>query len=216
VRPPAWTLAAGATGLLSSALFSSVLQLDRPRFVFAHTVVVLGFTILYCRSARIVLRDQVRRRWLSGIVGGLGFGILLVRGVLRQPASAAPGGGELVAALLWLGLVYGLADALLLSVLPVLGIYASRGSELRRGFTYRLRWGAAAMGGSLFVTALYHFGFAEFRGVGLAQPLIGNAIVTASYLLTGSPLSPTMAHVIMHGAAVMRGPDTTIQLPPHF
>jgi len=216
VRPLGLTLAAGITGLLSSGVFSSLLQLDRPWFVLAHTVVVLGFTILYCRRARIVVRDQIRRRWLSGIVGGLGVGVFLVGGVLQQHASAAPAGGELAAALLWLGLVYGLTDALLLSVLPVLDIYGSHGSELRRGFTYRLRWGAAAVVGSLGVTALYHLGFAEFRGVALVQPLIGNAIVTASYLLTGSPLAPTIAHVMMHGAAVLHGPDTTIQLPPHF
>ena len=216
MRPLPLTLAAGATGLLSSGVFSALLRLDRPWFVLAHTVVVLGFTILYCRRARIVVRDQIRRRWLSGVVGGLGFGTILVRGVLEQPASAAPDGGELAGALLWLGLIYGLADAVLLSVLPVLVIYGSRGSELRRGFTYRLHWGAAALVGSLVVTALYHLGFAEFRGVALMQPLIGNAIVTASYLLTGSPLAPTIAHVIMHGGAVLHGPDTTVQLPPHW
>jgi len=33
------------------------------------------------------------------------------------------------------------------------------------------------------------------------QPLIGNAIVTASYLLTGNPLAPVIAHVLIHGAA---------------
>jgi hypothetical protein len=50
----------------------------------------------------------------------------------------------------------------------------------------------------------------------LIQPLIGNAIVTAGYLLTGSPLAAIISHVIMHGAAVVHGMETTVQLPPHY
>ena len=59
-------------------------------------------------------------------------------------------------------------------------------------------------------------GFAEFRGPTLLQPLIGNAVVTAGYLLTGSPLAAILAHVIMHGAAVFQGMEGTVQLPPHY
>ena len=65
-------------------------------------------------------------------------------------------------------------------------------------------------------TAAYHLGFTEFRGPTLLQPLIGNAVVTAGYLLTGSPLAAILAHVIMHGAAVFQGMEGTVQLPPHY
>jgi hypothetical protein len=72
------------------------------------------------------------------------------------------------------------------------------------------------MAASLLVTALYHLGFEEFRGMTLIQPLIGNAIVTAGYLLTRNPMTPLLAHVIMHGAAVLHGMESTAQLPPHY
>jgi hypothetical protein len=216
VRPLTWTVLAGVTGLLSSGVFSSLLQLGRPWFVLAHAVLVLGFVALYCRSTGVRPLAQIRRRWLSGTVGGLVFGVILIRGVVQQPRSAAPHDGELASALVWLAVMYGLADALLLNVVPVLSVYGSRGSELLRRFTQRVRWGLAALGGSLLVTALYHAGFAEYRGPSLVQPLIGNGIITVSYLLTGSPLAPIVAHVMMHGAAVMHGPGTTFQLPPHY
>jgi hypothetical protein len=216
VRPLTWTVLAGVTGLLSSGIFSSLLQLGRPWFVLSHAVLVLGFVALYCRSAGVSPMNQIRRRWLSGTLGGLVFGVILVRDVLQQAGSPAPREGGLALAVAWLGLAYGLADALLLSVVPVLSIYGSRGSELLQGFSRRLCWGLAALAGSLFVTALYHVGFAEFRGPSLVQPLIGNAIVTASYLLTGSPLAPILSHVMMHGAAVLHGPETMLQLPPHY
>jgi hypothetical protein len=46
--------------------------------------------------------------------------------------------------------------------------------------------------------------------------LIGNAVVTAAYLLAGNPLAPVLAHVIMHVAAVLHGMETTMQQPPHY
>jgi hypothetical protein len=80
----------------------------------------------------------------------------------------------------------------------------------------RLSWGVVALAASLLVTALYHLGFAEFRGPELLQPLLGNGIITAGYLLTGSPLTSLIAHTLMHIAAVLHGMETTMQLPPHY
>jgi hypothetical protein len=46
--------------------------------------------------------------------------------------------------------------------------------------------------------------------------VVGNAIITSSYLLTGSPLAAILFHVAMHVAAVLHGMETTLQLPPHY
>jgi hypothetical protein len=211
----AWVALAGCLGLLSSGLFASLLGLERSRFVAVHAVLVAGFATVYSRRAGVDWREQLRRRWQSGIIGGILVGAMLVRSVLAQPASLAPRGPELAVALAWLGGIYGVADAVLLTVIPVLSLYGSRGAELRRGIRLRLRWGAAALAGSLFVTALYHLGFAEYRGASLVHPLLGNAIITVAYLLTGNPIAPILAHVAMHAAAVVHGPATALQLPPH-
>ena len=49
------------------------------------------------------------------------------------------------------------------------------------------------------------------------QPLIGNAVVTARLIsLTGNPATPLLAHVLMHGAAVVHGMEAAAQLPPHY
>jgi len=68
----------------------------------------------------------------------------------------------------------------------------------------------------MLVTAVYHAGYPEFRGPQLSRPLVGNAVLTAGYLLTGSVATPLLGHVIMHGAAVLHGLETTLQLPPHY
>ncbi len=202
-----WTLLAAATGLLSSALLSSVFHLGRAAFVLGHGLAVLGFSLAYVPRASTDLKRLLLQRWAVGVLGGMALGAILIRGVTLQPESEVPSGWALVAALAWYGVVYGLADAILLNVVPVLAANAVSGRPW-----YRL----PALLGTLFVTALYHVGFAEFRGVTLTQPLIGNAIITAGYLVTGNPLTPLLAHVIMHSAAVVHGMETTSQLPPHY
>jgi hypothetical protein len=138
---------------------------------------------------------------------------VLAAGVIGGPGGARPAGFHLATALGWYGIVYGVADAVLLTIIPVLAVGASRtmgtsGERLQRG--------ALALVGSLLVTALYHAGFAEFRSPALVQPLIGNAIVTAGYLVTRHAATPLIAHVLMHGAAVFHGMEATAQLPPHY
>jgi hypothetical protein len=209
-------LLAALLGFATSAIFSSCLHWPRGAFVLAYTALAGLFVALYARAARVRPLLQVRRRWLAGLLGGLLLGGLLAQGVSAQPASARPAGVALAGALAWLGVVYGAVDALLLTVVPVLSLYGSRPPEVLSRVAGRMQWGTVAMLGSLAVTAAYHLGFAEFRGPGLTQPLIGNAILTGGYLLTGNPLTPLVGHMIMHAAAVLHGMETTVQLPPHY
>lgn len=215
-RQLVWVAGAGAAGFAASATFSGLLRWDRTAFVLPWSLVVLGVMVAFGNSVDLRPGRQIGRRWLGGVVGGLAFAAILAAGVLRQPGSAVPEGAALAGALLWLGIVYGTADALILNVLPVLALYGARPlAELQRPVR-RMAWALAALAGSAAITALYHAGFAEFRGIGLIQPLIGNAIITISYLLTGSPLAPVLAHVGMHVAAVLHGAESALQLPPHY
>ena len=206
-----WTLAAGIVGLLSSAVFASGLRLHRDWFVAAHAVATVGVVAVYLHftGARA---GAVLTRWPNGIVVGLIAGGILVRGVLLQPASADTtfSGGAVV----WLGIVYGTLDALLLNVVPVHRLESTMAVSAGRREAWGMR--GAALGLSLVATALYHLGFAEFRGPALIDPLVGNAIITASYLISRSPCAAILSHVAMHVAAVVHGMDTTVQLPPHY
>lgn len=211
-----WVLSAAALGLASSGLLSSALRLDRTAFIAGHAAMVLFFFWAFIRFHRISPLTQLRRRWVAGMIGGVVIGALLARTVVDQPASRAPVGADLAFALAWEGVVYGAVDALLLSVVPVLAVYGLRPAQELRESGGRWRWGVLALTASLGITAAYHLGFAEFRGPGVIQPLVGNALITAGYLLTGNPLAPIVAHVVMHGAAVLHGSATTVQLPPHY
>ena len=140
-----------------------------------------------------------------------------MRNVRSQPESRQMEGGELVLDLAWLGLAYGLIDALFLNVLPVLSVW--------QGFTV-LGWtdslwgkiavGALGLAASLLVALTYHLGYPEFRNRKVGLVLVGNGLITLAYVLSTNPLGAMISHTVMHLAAVLRGPETTIQLPPHL
>ena len=210
----AWVAVAGATGFVVSAVFSSVLRLPRGLFVLVYGVAVGVLAAQFVRRTGVLVNRPPRRWSAVAVVTGLLVGTVLAAGVIGGPGGTRPAGVHLATALGWYGIVYGVVDAVLLTVIPVTAVRAwwtSRGTNVGP-----LWWKAAALAASLLVTALYHAGFAEFRSAALVQSLIGNAVVTASYLLTGNPATPLLAHVLMHGAAVVHGMEATAQLPPHY
>lgn len=210
-----WIFLAAAVGLGASLIFSGVLRLSRGAFVLAYAVCAGAFLGAFFRRHRHVGAAHLRRNRAVGLAGGVFAGALLVRQVFAQPESPHAAGFALAIDVAWYGVVYGAVDALLLTVVPVLGIYGARSPwEGQPGVI--VSRGLAALLASAFVTAAYHAGFAEFRGAQLVHPVIGNTIITLSYLLTGSPIAPLVAHVAMHTAAVLQGMATTMQLPPHY
>jgi hypothetical protein len=211
-----WILLATSVGFAASALLTRGFHFERRAFVAAWAPVVLVVWLAYARSNGVSLRTQLSRRWAAGLVIGAAIGAVLALTVARQPASTIPTGLRLVAEGFWLGIVYGVADALMLSVLPVVALYGAQPADALRTTSDRLRWGGVALAGSAVVTAAYHAGFREFQGPELMQPVLGNLVITLGFLLSGSPAAPLLSHVMMHVAAVLNGAATTVQLPPHY
>jgi hypothetical protein len=214
-RGMAWAAGAAILGFALSAIFSSALRWERGLFLVPYVLLVTTFFIAFFRSGGFSAREFTRN-WHMGILGAGAIGYFVVQNVFSQPASAVPEGAALIWALAWFGLVYGFADALLLNVLPVLAAHGPRFDERAPNWRHRLFRGLIAIVLSIIVAAAYHFGFAEFRNASLLFPLFGNAIITAGYVLTRSPIAAIGAHVAMHLASVMHGMETVVQLPPHY
>lgn len=210
-----WLVLAAIIGFLVPSVFSSALHWERSLFLIPYVAVVGTFLFLYFRRRPISLK-QLIGRWPYGLIGvGLAT-FLLLRNIQGQPASAVPEGGQLILALAWVGLVYGMIDGLLLNVMPVLAVQGPRFYESSPNWKERLVRGLIALAASVVVTVAYHSGYAEFHGPKMVSVIIGNVIITSSYLLTGSPLAAVVTHVIMHVAAALHGMESTLQLPPHY
>jgi hypothetical protein len=137
--------------------------------------------------------------------------------VLRtEDATDRPGGLELIGAVAWRGVLYGVTDGVLLSVFPILAVFAAfAGTRLRRRLLGTVVIGLIALAASMAVTATYHLGYPDFRGEKLRKPVAGDVVWSAPTLLTLSPLGAPVAHAGLHVTAVLHSYDTDTFLPPH-
>jgi hypothetical protein len=210
-----WILLAGFIGFLVPAVFSSTLGWERPIYLIPYTIIVGTFTSAYFRLNPLSAKQLVGP-WQKGLIAVVIVGLFLLRNVMGQPPSRVPEGIQLIGALSWMGIIYGALDGFFLNVIPVLVVQKAWSLDERSSRSVHLFRGFVALVASLFVTAAYHLGYTEYQNFSLLDVLLGNAIMTSAYLLTGSPLAAVATHVIMHIGAVLHGMETTLQLPPHY
>jgi hypothetical protein len=131
----------------------------------------------------------------------------------RQPGGPRPKGWRLAATLGWEAVVYGTAEGLLLSVLPVLVTWqAFTAYGWTSGTGKPLVAGTAAILASLAVIVIHHLGYRGFHNPAvLATVLVGCGLLSLAFLLTASPLAAVGGHIILHTAANLRGTE----LPPY-
>jgi hypothetical protein len=211
-----WILAAALLGFIISAVFSDRFRWSRRVFLIPYILFTGTFTILFLRSVVIDIPELLVHNWAYGLIAGVLVGAFLVRNVWTQPASRQTTGPLLAWDIIWVGLAYGITDGVFLNVLPVLAIQSGvQGTYWQRLWPGGLLVGLGALLASLLVTLAYHAGYREFRNSSMRLVLFGNGLITLAYLLSGNPLGALVSHGLMHVAAVLHGPETTLQLPPH-
>jgi len=208
-----WLLGTALAAYTVSAFFSGRLKLKRNAFLFFYVPVCAGLTVGYCSWSGADPISQMATNWYWAILAIAVASFIAIRNVVSQPSSRRRKGARFALDLLWPGLAYGLADGLVLSVLPVLAIQRAFSAPV--GLGEEIGIGGLALASSLFVTFLCHIGYPEFRNRNVLWALLGNGIFTVALLITRNPLTAVVPHIAMHVASVIHGPETTVQLPPH-
>ena len=212
-----WVVAAGILGFALSMIFAGFLRLHRNLYLIPYIGISGAFLYAYLRWSGLSIGETLRHNRVFGLVGAILLALFTIKNVLSQPVSTRSSGNSLLLDLLWSGVAYGLTDALLLTVLPVLATWqAFTLLHWTAAWPGRLLAGIIALLASVLVTSAYHLGYPEYRGNGMRGPVIGNTTMTLGYLLTSNPLAAILSHVAMHIAAVLRGPASVMQLPPHY
>ena len=213
----AWLAGGFVLAVLVPFLFADVLDINRDAFYGLYALAVVGLFALWSRETGYDLVAAVERRWIAALVLGLAAAALLTAMVLRtEDATARPDGLELVGALAWRGVLYGVTDGLLLSVFPILVVFAAfAGTRLDRRFTGKLVIGTIALAASLAMTAVYHAGYSDFRSDKMAKPLTGDVVWSIPTLVTLNPIGAPIAHAGLHTSAVLHSYETDTFLPPH-
>jgi hypothetical protein len=212
-----WVIAASGIGFAISAIFAGRMKLPRHRFlipyVFIASIFIAGFIMLN----ETELTPIFTTNWGWGILAGGLLSVYLVKTVRAQPATRHSGGVGLAFDMAWTGLVYGVVDALFLNIMPVIAVWMGVAQfAWATTLAGKIGVGFIALIASLLVTLTYHLGYPEFRNKSVFLVLLGNSLITLAFLLSGNPLGSLISHTAMHLAAVWQGPETTIQLPPHY
>jgi hypothetical protein len=198
-------------------VLADVLGINRDLFYGLYALAVAGLFWMWSTSTGYDLAAAARRRWLAAVVLGLATaGILAVMVLRTEHATARPAGVDLAGAVFWRGIVYGATDGFLLSVFPILAVFAAfAGTRLNRRFSGKIVIGIVALSASLAMTAVYHAGYSDFRSSKLRKPLTGDLVWSVPTLVTLNPIGSPIAHVGLHVSAVLHSYETDTFLPPH-
>lgn len=222
-RPPTrsrrhwfWLLAGFPFAFAVPFLFADTLDLNRDVFYGLYALAVTGFVAAWARDTRLT-RQDLWRNWRWGLaLGALGAVVMSLVVFRTEEATDRPGGLELLAALLWRGVLYGATDGVLLSVFPILAVFgAFAGTRLRQRIRGKIAIGTIAMVASMGITAVYHLGYSDFRSEKVRKPVVGDVVWSAPTLVTLSPLGAPIAHIGLHTSAVVHSSETDTFLPPH-
>ena len=118
-----WVVVAGILGFAVSTIFAGILRLPRNLYLISYIGISGLFFYIYIRWSGTSISKVIQHNWTWGLVGALLLTLFTVKNVLSQPISLRSEGFTLVFDLLWSGVAYGLMDALLLTVLPVLATW---------------------------------------------------------------------------------------------
>jgi hypothetical protein len=214
-----WVWLAGGFVLAFAVPFvlADLLAINRDLFYGLYALAVGGLFAAWSRSTGYDLAAALRRRWIAALVLGLASAAVLAAMVVRtEDATTRPDGLDLVGAVAWRGVLYGITDGLLLSVFPILVVFAAfAGSRLDQRLRGKLVIGIIAFAASLAMTGVYHAGYSDFRSEKMTKPLVGDVVWSVPTLLTLNPIGAPIAHAGLHTSAVMHSYETETFLPPH-
>lgn len=212
-----WILSASFLGFAVASIFAGLLKLTRNLYLLIYIPVVAAIFFLFIVINKISLTEILSHNWYWGVIGALLAGAFVLKNVYSQPSSKRSTGFALLTDIAWPGLVYGLMDALLLSVIPVLAIKIALTDPVwTQNWLGKIGFCIIGLFASFFITTAYHLGYPEFRGKRILWPNIGNGVLSLAFIITMNPLAAILPHMAMHVAAMIHGKETTGQVPPHY
>jgi hypothetical protein len=216
IRQSIWLAGGFMLAFLIPFVFADWLEINRDVYYGIYGAAVISFMAAWAWSTGIPLaRLASRRPWLT-LALALASSAILVGIVYRtDKVTPHPQGLEFAAAIAWRGVFYGAVDGLLLSVFPILAVFAAFEGKRLRGRGRTAVVALVALAASLAMTAAYHAGYSEFRDEKIRKPIVGDLVWSAPTLLTLNPIGAPVAHVSLHTSAVVHSYETQTFLPPH-
>jgi hypothetical protein len=209
-----WIIFAMITGFGVSFIFGDLLTLPFDLYYLIYFAIISVFFYFYITETNLDLKRWYSRRIWLGVILGLLFAVVMIMNVLSRPETIKLSGRVLSWEIFWRGLVYGLIDGLLLTVLPWIVTWRAFRVE-EKPFAMKIVYGLLAWIFIIITTTTYHLGYSDFRSKKVIQANIGNTIMSVPTLLSANPVATPITHAALHISAVIHSPETELFLPPH-
>jgi len=215
LRQAAWFGGVSAIAFIVPLVFSSWLELQHDVYYLVYFIITFAMLGAYVRTSQISLTEVIGRHLTLSLALGVASGAFVTWSVLgRIDPTRHPSGNYFVFEIGSRGFVYGVVDSLLLSAFP--GLIARELMQRNlAGARRRIAYGALTLVLVMIITATYHAGYKDLQNVpGIAQPEIGNTIISLPVIASANPVGSVLAHVSMHLAAVTHSYESKDRLPP--
>jgi hypothetical protein len=206
-----WLLALASVSFLVTWIAADILGMRRTPYIGVLAAVTAAVGAGYVAWLGVGVASLLTANWLWGLVVAPVAGLFLALKIRRLPGGRRLTGRRFAAAVVWEGLVYGVTEGVLLSVLPVLMAWQMVHSLGWSGVGGAIARWTLPIAASLAVIVIHHLGYWEYRNHLLRPIALGCGLMSLAYLVTGSPIAPVLAHVISHTASLYHGST----LPPH-
>lgn len=213
-----WFVFGSLAAFLVPYVFADQLELRSDVFYGIYFLFVGALITSYAIDTGLDVGEVVRRNWKWSLLAAVPVSAFVVMNVLSEDATARPHGFYFAWTLGWRGVLYGMADALLLSAFPAMVAYSVLRKDLR-GISRKAMFAALTMALTITITATYHLGYSQVRDNGMDRngmlgPEIGNTVISLPTIATLNPIGSMIAHASMHITADGHSYETDLFLPP--
>lgn len=206
-----WLVALAVVSFLVSWVAANRMRIPRTPYIGVLTVVTAAMSVGYVAWTGVGVGELLTAGWVWGLIAAPLSAALLIIGMTRLPVVQRLTGRRLAVALLWEAVVYGAAEGVLLSALPVLMTWQMVHSLGWSGAGGAIaRWTLPLLA-SAAVIVVHHLGYWEYRNRLLVPITVGCDLLSLGYLVTASPIAPTLGHILGHASSLLHGAE----LPPH-
>jgi len=158
-----WLAALAVVSFLVTWVAADKLRMRRTPYIAVLTVVTAAMTAGYIAWLGVSVTALLTTHWAWGLLAAPLCGAFAIIGLTRLPVTHRLTGRRLGIALLWEGVVYGITEGVLLSVLPVLMAWQMIHSVGWSGTGGAIaRWTLPVVA-SVVIIIVHHLGYWEYR-----------------------------------------------------
>jgi hypothetical protein len=206
-----WLIGVAAASFAVSEVVATKYRVAREPYIGVLTLVTAALSVGYVVWAGLDPVQILTAHLAWGIAAAVLVPLVLLALIMRRPVEQPSTGSSPAVAVLWESVVYGVTEGVLLSTLPVLITW-----QMIHGLGWSGAAGTVALWtlpivASVAVIVVHHLGYWEYRNRELRSISLACGLLSVGYLVTGSPIAPTLGHILLHGAVLRHGEE----LPPH-